>query len=77
MWVDVCEHKPIVACVIVYYLLDLCGHGETKKDEVMAANGDYAAAEATVARTEDEEQQKDLYPDTVSTAINPILRVYK
>lgn len=74
LWVGACEHKPIVVCVIVYCLLDPCGHGETKKDEEMAENGGCVATEATVARPEDEEQQKELYPNTVSTAINPVPR---
>lgn len=53
-------------CVIVYYLLGLCGSGETRKGEEMARNGGPIATEATVTRSEDEEQRKELYPDTVS-----------
>jgi len=37
----------------------------------MAGNGSHVAPEATVIRSDDEEQREPLYPDTVNIAINP------
>lgn len=55
-----------VVCVIVYCLLSLCcGRAETRKGEEMAGNGSHVTPEATVIQSNDEEQRKELYPNTV------------
>lgn len=62
--------KSRVVCVIVYCLLGLCGRAETRKDEEMAEKGSHVALETTMIQSDDEEQRKELYPNTVSIVIN-------
>lgn len=71
VWIVHVNEIKIVVCVIVYCLLGLCcGRVETRKDEEMAENGSHVAPEATVIQSDDEEQRKELYPNTVSIVIN-------
>ncbi|XP_011874089.1 PREDICTED: phosrestin-2-like isoform X2 [Vollenhovia emeryi] len=67
VWVVYVNEIKRVVCVIVYCLLGLCcGRAErTRKDEEMAENDIHVAPDATVIQSDDEEQQKELYPNTV------------